>query len=152
MLIENAFFQKRGEENAGSLLVLLIVTCLVTLFILWDRRYRREWQQFRSKAWPKVEGIFVRGEGEIVTMTKGSSSRIAGYEAWLYYEYQCEGEQNGIYRRFFPTKPEAETFLNFLDGKKVPVRVKRRKPSRSNILDRDIELLEAHPDGNSVIE
>jgi len=141
MLIEIVFSLKHGEENVGGLLVPLFFVCVSIFLILWDRRYRREWQQFRAKDWPKVEGIFVSGEGEIVTMSKGSSGKVAGYEAWLYYEYHCDGEQNGIYRRLFDTKPEAEAFLKRLDGQKIPVRVKQRKLSKSYILDRDVELL-----------
>jgi hypothetical protein len=78
--------------------------------ILWDRRYHRRGQQFRAEDWLQVEGIFVPGEGEVVTMRRGSSKAIAGYEAWLYYKCQCDGEQDLIYTHFFPTKAEAEAF------------------------------------------
>jgi hypothetical protein len=74
-----------------------------------------------------------------VTMRRGSSKTIAGYAARLYYEYQCAGEQDGIYTRFFPTRAEAEAFLKILEGQKVPVRVRPRKASKSYILDRDVE-------------
>ena len=141
MLTKIVFAPERGDDPMFSLFFGLIVACILTLFILWDRRYRREWLQFRAKDWPKVEGIFVSGEGEVVTMRRGSSKTIAGYEARLYYEYQRGGEQYGIYTRFFSTKPEAEAFLKLLEGQKIPVRVKQRKPSRSYILDRDIEFL-----------
>ena len=116
-----------------------IVICIVIALILWDRRYRRRWQQFRAEDWPQVEGIFVPGEGEVVTMRRGSSKANSVYEVWLYYEYQCYGEQDGIFTHFFPTKAEAEAFLRILDVQKVPVRVKPRKPSKSYTLDRDVE-------------
>jgi hypothetical protein len=132
---------KRGDDPTFGLYFGLGVYCIVILLILWDRRYRREWQQFRARDWPKVEGIFVSGEGEVVTMRRGSSKTIAGYEVHHYYEYQCDGEQYGIYKRFFSTKPEAEAFLKLLDGQRTPVRVRPGKPSRSNILDRDVEAL-----------
>lgn len=120
MLTESVFALKR-DDPTFSLFFGLIVVCIVILVVLWDRRYRREWQQFHTKNWPKVEGIFVSGEGEVVTMRKGSSKTIAGYEARLYYEYQYEGEQNGIYTRFFFAKREAEAFLELLEGQKIPV-------------------------------
>src|SRR6266404_3593176 len=116
MLTEIVFALKRGDDPTFSLFFGLIVACILILLILWNRRYRREWQQFRAKDWPKVEGTFVSGEGEVVTMRRGSSKTIAGYEAWLYYEYQCDGEQDGIYTRFFSTKPEAEALLKLLEG------------------------------------
>jgi len=140
MPIEIVFISGR-DDHIFSLFFGLILGCLVILVALWDRRYRREWEQFRANGWPTVEGIFVSGEGEVVTMRKGSSRTIAGYEAWLYYEYQCRGEQDGIYTRFFSGHQEAEAFLKLLEGQKISVRVKKRNPSKSRILDRDVELL-----------
>ena len=151
MLTEIAFALKRGNDPPPYFLVF----CLIVFFILlnlWNRRYRREWQQFRAKDWPIVEGIIVSGEGEIVTMTKGSSNKIAGYEAQVYCEYQCDGEHGGIYTRFFSTAPEAEAFVKLLEGKKIPVRVKQQKASRSYILDRDVELVTGPLSGSSVVE
>ena len=131
---------KRGDNPTFDLVFGLIVICIVIALILWDRRYRHKWQQFRAENWPQVEGLFVPGEGEVVTMRRARSKTIAGYEAWLYYEYQCGGEQDGIYTHFFSIKEEAEAFVKILEGQKVPVRVKPRKPSKSYILDRDVEL------------
>jgi hypothetical protein len=140
MLTEISFALKLGYTPRYDLLFGLINVCIVIALILWGRLYRRKWQQRRGEGWPQVEGIFVPGEGEVVTMRRGSSKTIAGYEAWLYYEYQCDGERDGIYTRFFPTKPEAQAFLKILEGQKVPVRVKPGKPSKSCVLDRDVEL------------
>jgi hypothetical protein len=58
-----------------------------------------------------VSGKF--DEGEIVTMRKGRSDAIPGYEVWLTYEYQAGGDQMGLYTlpfyyREFPTEDEAE--------------------------------------------
>jgi Protein of unknown function (DUF3592) len=147
MLTEIAFAPNRDDDPTFTVFV-----CIVILLILWNRRYQREWQQFRAKDWPKVEGTFVSGEGEVVTMRRGSSKTIAGYEARLYYEYQCDGEQHGIYARFFSTRPDAEEFLRLLDGQKIAVRVKQRKPSKSYILDRDVELLTGSLSGGSGAE
>jgi hypothetical protein len=137
MLTEIGFAFEAWRQPDIDFLFGLVVTCIVIALILWDRRYRGRWQQFRAEDWPQVEGIFVPGEGEVVTMRRGSSKAIAGYEAWLYYEYQCDGEQDGIYTHFFPTK--AQGFLKILGGQKIPVRVKPRKPSKSYILGRDVE-------------
>jgi hypothetical protein len=148
---EIGFALKRGDPTF-DLFFGLIVICIVIALILWDRRYRRRWQQFRAEDWPPVEGIFVLGEGEVVTMRRGSSKTIAGYEARLYYEYQCSGEQDGIYAQFFPTKAEAEAFLKILQGQKVPVRVKPGKSSKSCILDRDVEFRTGPLSGTSDLD
>ena len=151
MLTEIAFALKGGNDPPPFFFIFCLIVAFI-LFDLWNRRYRRKWHQFRAQDWPKVEGIFVSGEGEVVTMRRGSSNKIAGYEAQLYYEYQCDGERGGIYTRSFSTSPEAETFLKLLEGKKIPVRVKQQKPSRSYILDRDVELITGPLSGSSVVE
>jgi hypothetical protein len=134
-------FAPSHDDPMFTLFYGLVVGCILILFVLWDRRYRRQWQQFRAKDWPKVEGVFVPDEGEIVTMRRGSSKSIAGYEAQLYYEYRFNGEQYGIFRRFFSGHSEAESFLRLLDGQKISVRVNQRNPSKSCIMDQDLEPL-----------
>ena len=121
--------------------LVLIWACVVVFLIVWENRYKRKWQQFRARNWPTADGVFVPGEGEVGNMMWGSSKRIAGYESRLYYEYRCDGAQYGIYRRFFSRKPDAEAFVKLLDGRRIPVRVKRKKPQKSYVLDRDVELL-----------
>ena len=151
MLSEIAFVLKRGNNDPPYTLVFCLIAAFV-LFDLWNRRYRHKWQQFRAKDWPIVEGVFVSGEGEVVAMRKGSSKKIAGYQAQLYYEYQCDGERGGIYTRFFSTTPEAEAFVKLLEGKKIPVRVRQQKPSKSHILDRDVELLTGPLSASSAVK
>ena len=71
------------------------ILVLVIGFILWDRRYRRAWQQFRARNWPQVAGKF--DEGEIVTMRKGRSGVISGYQVWLGHDYEGDGEETALY-------------------------------------------------------
>jgi hypothetical protein len=52
--------------------------------VLWDRRYRRGWQNYRSRNWKRIDGRF--DEGEVITMRKARSKSIAGYEVWLGYD------------------------------------------------------------------
>jgi len=78
-------------------------------YVLWDRRYRRKWQNYRSRNWKRIEGRF--DEGEIITMRKARSKTIAGYEVWLSYDYEAEGEQVGLYRLARKTKDEADSTL-----------------------------------------
>jgi hypothetical protein len=118
MLTEIGFALKRGDNPTFDFLFGLIVICIVIALILWDRRYRRRWQQFRAEDWPQVEGIFVPGEGEVVTMRRGSSKADSVYEVWLYYEYQCYGEQDGIYTHFSPPRRKRKRFLEFSTGRK----------------------------------
>ena len=67
---------------------------LAALLILWHLRYRRKWQQIRSKDWQQLSGKF--DEGEIVTMRKRRAGPISGYQVWLGYDYEAEGEQVGL--------------------------------------------------------
>jgi hypothetical protein len=132
---------KHQTENSVFPLVYSI-TVLVLLFAyaLWDRQYRRKWQQSRAKRWQKVEGEF--DEGEVITMLKGRSKTIAGYEVSLGYEYQADGEQGGVY--YLPemkTKEEAETALKLLANKTIVVRVAPGRPDRSRVVDEDLAVL-----------
>jgi hypothetical protein len=72
--------------------------------VLWDRRYRRRWLNYRSRNWKRIEGLF--DEGEVITMKKGRSQDIAGYEVWLGYDYEAEEEQVGVYRLPRKTRPK----------------------------------------------
>jgi hypothetical protein len=141
LLTDIGFILKPRDNPTFDFLWALTIGSIFAIYILWDRRYRHKWQQFRAKDWPQALAKFLPGSGEVVQMMKGRSKSVAGYEAWLYYEYHYDGEQEGLYRRFFPTRPEAETFLKLLEGQQVSVRVAPRKPSKSHILDRDVELL-----------
>jgi len=138
-----ALVLNRAHDTPFPWPMALIYAGIIVLLLLWINRYQRKWQQFRAKDWPTVEGVFVSGEGEVVTMMRGS-----GYESHLYYEYQRDGEQFGKYTRLFSTEAEAEAFVKLLDGLKVPVRVNQKKPRKSYILDRDVDLLLGPLSGN----
>jgi hypothetical protein len=131
------FLLKHQPDNGlFDLIYGVIVLALVAAYTLWDRRYRRRWQQHRSRDWERVEGKF--DEGEVITMRKGRTKTIAGYEVLLGYEYQAEGEQNGIYNLPFKTKEEATAALNLLTNKTIIVRVAPGKPKRSAVSDEDL--------------
>jgi hypothetical protein len=118
-----------------SVLLLGIVVAL----ILWDRRYRRKWQQARARKWPKVSGLF--DEGEIVTMRRGRSDTIAGYDVYLGYSYQANGEQTGLYTCFFSTEEAAQAVRERLGNRAVAVRVAPGNPRKSRVLDEDLSEL-----------
>lgn len=116
------------------------IWAIVGGWVLWDRRYRRKWRARRASSWPKVDGRF--DEGEIVTMMRGRSKTVAGYEVWLGYEYEAEGEQAGVFR--LPEardRTEAERLLRLLANQRVPVRVCPGKPDKSRVIDEDIQFL-----------
>jgi Protein of unknown function (DUF3592) len=116
------------------------ISLLLAAFILWDRRYRRHWQQYRARNWAQVMGRF--DEGEVVTMFKGRSKTIAGYEVMFVYQYDRDGEQDGAYRLPFygeyKTQDEAEEYRKRIADAQVPVRVSPRNPKRSCVLDDDV--------------
>jgi hypothetical protein len=131
---------RRTENGRFDLIYSGILFVFVTAFILWDRRYRRRWQEFRARNWLEVPGRF--DEGEIITMMKGRSKTVAGYEVCMGYEYQTEGEQGGVYRYpEMPNREDAEAMLKLLADKNIVVRVDPSKPSRSYVLGNDAERL-----------
>jgi hypothetical protein len=109
---------------------------IVVALILWDRRYRRKWQQAKARKWPRISGLF--DEGEIVTMRRGRSDTIAGYDVYLGYTYQAFGEQSGLYTCFFPTEEQAIAVQERLANRTVIVRVAPGNPKKSRVLDEDI--------------
>ncbi len=131
---------RRTENGPFDLIYSGILFVFVAAFILWDRRYRRRWQEFRAQNWLEVPGRF--DEGEIITMMKGRSKTVAGYEVWMGYEYQAKGEQGGVYRYpEMPSREDAEATLKLLADKNIVVRVDPSKPSRSYVLGNDVERL-----------
>jgi hypothetical protein len=119
------------------------ILVMVIGFILWERRYRRAWHQLRARNWRRVEGRF--DEGEIVTMRKGRSGAIAGYQVWLGYDYEAHGEEAGLYTLpfsgEFPTEEQAQECRKLVADRNVTVRVSPRNPKRSRILDEDVRPL-----------
>ncbi len=130
----------RDESPIFTLAYSAVILALVVGLILWERRYRRKWQQFRARSWRQVAGRF--DEGEVVTMRKGGSHAVSGYEVWVGYDYEADGDQTGIYTlpfsSEFPTKEEAEESRKLVAHQSVIVRVSTRNPKRSCILDEDV--------------
>jgi hypothetical protein len=141
-----SLFAASGDEPfAVTAFMTLIIGIVVTGVILWDRRYRRVWQQSRAGKWPQSEGRFL--SGEVIAMRTGRSQKLAGFEVWMDYEYHAGQQRDGIYRRPVPTKEAAELYIKRLTNQRVPVRVAARTPSLSCVLDKDVDnLLNLHPE------
>jgi hypothetical protein len=111
----------------------LVLFSIIAAWTLWDRRYKRKWQQARARNWPKIQGKF--DEGEIITMRRARSETISGYVLWFAYEYHADGEQVGIYTLpfagEFPNEEDAEKYRRLLEEKHLPVRV---SPGNPNVL------------------
>jgi hypothetical protein len=112
--------------------------------ILWHRRYGRIWRQYRARDWRQVVGRF--DEGDIVTMQKGRSGVVAGYEVWLGYDYRVNGDQTGLFYTLpfsgeFASKEEAERCRKLVANQSVVVRVHPGNPQRSCVLDADVKPL-----------
>src|SRR4051794_29640366 len=67
----------RRESLGFDLAYCAVILGIIVGVILWNRRYRRIWKQFRARNWPQVTSTF--DEGEIVRMMKGRSHNVAGY-------------------------------------------------------------------------
>jgi hypothetical protein len=108
--------------------------------MLWYLRYQRKWRQFRARNWAEVQGSL--DEGEVVTMFRGRTKTIAGYQVWFGYDYEGSGDDLDLFVLpffgEFHTKEEAEACRQSLAHRSVPVRVSPRKRKRSRILDRDV--------------
>ena len=100
----------------------------------WHRRQR-------AGGWPVAEGRL-----ESVEITKPSFSfttQRGYYVAELGYSYSVAGTlQSGCYRREFPTEYEAEEFVRDLKGKPIAIHYNAIRPSRSALLEPDIESLQ----------
>jgi hypothetical protein len=130
-------------RDAPSIFVLwYFVVCfaLIAVVVLWHLRYRRKWRQVRAQDWHQVSGKF--DEGEIVTMRKGRAGPISGYQIWLGYDYEADGEQVGLYTLpfsgEFPNKDAAEQCRVKVANRAIIVRVSPRNPKRSCVLDEDV--------------
>lgn len=68
--------------------------------------------------------------------------RRVPYRAQLCYSYLCAGERHtGVYCRDLYTEPEGETFIRGLEGQAVTIHYNPAKPSRSALLESDIEAM-----------
>jgi hypothetical protein len=128
-----------GESPIFDLIFGAVILSLVAIYILWERRYRRAWNQSRARGWRQVMSRF--DNGEVVRMLKGRSKVVAGYQVWLAYEYKSEGDQVGIYTLpfssyEFSSEEEAEKCRKLVANQNIPVRVSDRNPKRSCVLRR----------------
>ncbi len=133
----------RSSTPVFDILFSAVIFGIAACLILWNRIYQRKWPQIWARKWPQVAGRF--DEGEVITMRKGSSGDISGYQVWIGYEYVCQGEQGGLYTLPFSgeykTAEEAEECLKLVAKRNVMVRVSPNRPGRSAILDRDVAPL-----------
>jgi hypothetical protein len=132
-------FRRQPENLKFDLLYCGAMLAFLAVFVAWDRRYRRTWHNYRSRNWRRIEGLF--DEGEVITMRKARSQTVAGYEVWLGYDYEAEGEQVGVYRLPRKTKDEAEAAPNKLANQRIVVRVSPRNSKRSFVSDEDLSAL-----------
>jgi Protein of unknown function (DUF3592) len=132
-------FRRRPENGMFDLLYGGVVLTFLAGSVLWDRRYRRRWQNDRSRNWKRIDGRF--DEGEIITMRKARSKSIAGYEVWLGYDYEAEGEQVGVFRLPRKSKDDADAALSTLAHQRIVVRVDPDNPDRSFVSDDDLIAL-----------
>lgn len=144
MLIGVLLLAGRGSDPIMVILINSAVFLpIVVGMILWHLRYRRKWQQFRGRNWPQVQSKF--DGGEIVTMYKGRTKSIAGYQVWLGYDYQADGEQTALYTLpftgEFANTEEAEKCRHLVAHRDIIVHVSPRNLKRSVVLDEDVKLL-----------
>lgn len=97
-------------------------------------------QRRRAVGWPIADG---RIESTDVSKPSFSLTTRSGYYvAQLDYSYSVAGSiHSGLHKREFPTEPGAEDFVRDLKGKAVAVRYNPSRPSRSMLLESDIEAV-----------
>jgi hypothetical protein len=130
------FFRQRSDSGFFELLYGCVILAFVAAWAAWDRSYRDKWHEFRSRNWTRVKGRF--DEGELVTMRKGRSQTVSGYEVWLSYEYQVDGDQIGVFRLSERTEHEAEAAMKMMANREVTVRVNPRNPKKSFVVEEDL--------------
>ena len=97
-------------------------------------------QRGRGESWPLADGRI--DSAQISKPTFSLSVKNGHYLAELLYSYSFAGvSYSGRYTRDIPTADEAEEFIRDLQGKAIAVHYNPEKPSRSALLERDVELL-----------
>jgi hypothetical protein len=140
MAISLFIFVARPDEPLGATVLMTILVGIgVTAVILWNRRYRRVWEQYRGGRWPKAVGRF--SSGEVITMLTARTQQPAGYEVWMEYEYKAGQQMEGLYKRPVSTREAGEAYIKRLVNQSIPVRVAPRRPSTSCVLDHDVDAL-----------
>lgn len=119
----------------------------------WTPGLWRWFQRNRASGWPiadaRIESVEVVKPGFSFTRRRGH------YTAKLGYSYSVAGSlHSGIYERDLPAERETEEFVRDLQGRSVPAHYNPSNPSRSLLLEPDIEnLLQARaPVGYDEIE
>jgi hypothetical protein len=97
-------------------------------------------QRGRGESWPLADGRI--DSAQISKPNFSLSVKSGHYLAQLLYSYSFAGvSYSGRYTRDIPTEGEAEEFVRDLQGKATTVHYNPEKPSRSVLLERDVELL-----------
>jgi hypothetical protein len=132
------------REEASPLFLLVgsaVIFGICAAVIYWARFGQRRIQQWRVRNWTPVNGKF--DEGKVITMRRGASGDISGYQVWFGYEYHLPDEEGGLYilpfRGEFETPEEAEDWRKLLAVRTVTVRVSPRNPRRSGVSDEDVK-------------
>jgi hypothetical protein len=136
------FLARAEDANPLALLIYsAVIFAICAAAIYWSRFGQRRFQQRRVRYWTSVPGKF--DEGEVITMRKGRSGDVSGYQVWFGYEYNLSGEEGGLYilpfRGEFETSEEAEEWRKRLAERPVTVRVSPRNAKRSGISDEDVK-------------
>jgi Protein of unknown function (DUF3592) len=100
----------------------------------WLRRFYQKWRQTRaSEGWPSVDATILSAE------THGEGKR--NFVAEVTYSYFVDEYRTGKYLRHFRKDEDAFEFARQIRDKRIHIHYDPRKPDRSVILDRDIELV-----------
>jgi hypothetical protein len=139
----------RGDEPFAVYAFMSFLIGLIYIgIVLWNRGYWYAWRQVRARRWPQVQGRF--SSGEVVRLMRGQGfsirpgpGKVAGYELRLRYEYRAgKGlSGNGLYKRAFADRQDAEAWLSRIKGQKFPVRMAIKQPSVSCLLEKDLALI-----------
>ncbi len=110
------------------------------LAVAWAPSLWRRLQRSRAASWPvadaRIESVEVRKPYFPFTTRRGY------YSADLGYSYAAAGSvYSGLYKRDLPSEREGEEFIRDLKGKPIPAHYNPNAPSRSVLLDSDIEAL-----------
>jgi hypothetical protein len=97
-------------------------------------------QRGRGESWPLADGRI--DSAEISKPNFSLFVKSGHYLAELHYSYSFAGSvHSGRFTRDIPIEYEAEEFIRDLQGKAIVVHYNSEKPSRSILLERDVEFL-----------
>jgi hypothetical protein len=106
----------------------------------WTPSLWRRLQRNRASGWPMADA---RIESVEVAKPRFSLTTKRGYySAQLGYSYSVAGSiHSGTYKRDIPSEPEAYEFVRDLQGRALPAHYDPNNPSRSILLEPDVESL-----------